>query len=307
MATAGALGASALRHVLLGVGQRDQVRDLVLRLPAARTLARRFVAGETRGEALAVARRLRARRMMAAVDFLGENVAEPAQAEAVAAEYRGLLPELAALGEPYVSIKLTHFGLDVDEELCFRLVQDVAAVASRHGAFVRIDMEGSAYTERTLRLFRRLHMEWPNVGVVLQAYLRRTAEDVEEMIELRARVRLCKGAYDEPAEIAFPEKAEVDESYWRLMERLLSAGEYPALATHDDRLIRQAMALGRDPRTFELQMLYGIRTNLQRALAAKGYRVRVYVPYGTHWYAYFLRRLAERPANLAFFLRSLFS
>jgi proline dehydrogenase len=296
-----------LRHALLEAGANDRVRDTVLSLPMARRFAGRFVAGETRAQALAAVRQLRAEGIRATVDYLGENVGDRAAAERIADEYEALLGDFAAHGlDTHVSVKLTALGLDVDEELCLAGLGRIAARALANDSFVRIDMEGSAYTARTLAAFRRIRSAHPNVGLVLQAYLRRTAADVEEMIRLGARVRLCKGAYDEPPEIAFPEKANVDANYMRLAERLLDAGDYPALATHDSKMIQHAIehaksrAIG--PERFEFQMLYGIARPLQRRLVDAGHNLRVYVPYGTEWYGYFLRRLAERPANLLFFL-----
>lgn len=293
--------------MVLEAGTRDEVRDVVLHLPFARRVARRFVAGERRDEALATVRALKAQGIDATVDYLGENVHDRAAAERIADEYEALLADFAACRlDAHVSVKLTALGLDLDEDFCRELVGRIATRAAANGAFVRFDMEGSAYTARTLAFFRRVRSEHPNVGVVLQAYLRRTAADVEEMIRLGARVRLCKGAYDEPAEIAFPEKPDVDAHYTRLTERLLANGTYPALATHDPRMIRHAIDFARTngigPERFEFQMLFGIARPLQRRLVAAGYRMRVYVPYGTEWYGYFLRRLAERPANLLFFL-----
>jgi proline dehydrogenase len=291
-----------LRHALLALSRRDQVRAMAMRLAPARQLAARFVAGETRADAVAAVRALRADGLTSTIDVLGENVTDPRQAEANAEEYIRFLEEAAAAGlESHVSIKLTAMGVDVDERLALDLVGRIAARAP----FVRLDMEGSAYTASTLRLFRRLRVDQENVGVVLQAYLHRTAADVEEMIQLGARVRLCKGAYDEPASIAFPNKSDVDANYLRLAERLLAAGTYPALATHDERIIRHVTALGVPREDFEFQMLFGVRRDLQQQLAREGYNVRVYVPYGRSWYPYFMRRLAERPANLAFLLRSM--
>ena len=282
----------ALRHALLALSRSEVARAFVTHVPPARALARRFVAGETRTEALAAVRRLADEGIDATVDYLGESVHEAAQAEAYAAEYERLAERVEN-----VSLKLTALGLDVDEELCRRLL---GRIADRAG-FVRIDMESSQYVERTLALHREL--DRPNVGVVLQAYLYRAARDVEEMIRRGARVRLCKGAYDEPPSVAYPEKADVDRNYLALAERLLEAGVYPAFATHDERIVEQLAKTKR--RDFEFQMLYGIRRDLQRRLVKAGYNVRVYVPYGTHWYPYFMRRLAERPANLRFLMRSL--
>jgi proline dehydrogenase len=283
----------ALRQVLLALSRSDGARAFVTHVPPARALARRFVAGETRADALAAVRGLAAQGIHATVDYLGESVHDTAQAEAYAAEYL----ELAERTEN-VSLKLTALGLDVDEGLCRRLL---GRIADRAG-FVRIDMESSAYTERTLAIQREL--DRPNVGVVLQAYLYRTARDVDEMIRRGVRVRLCKGAYDEPPSVAYPEKVDVDRNYVALAERLLGAGARPAFATHDEAIVEHLRRVG-TPGTFEFQMLYGIRRDLQRRLVGAGHDVRVYVPYGTHWYPYFMRRLAERPANLLFLLRSL--
>jgi len=207
-----------------------------------------------------------------------------------------------------VSLKLTQMGLDIEERLCIENLRAVIVKAQAHGSFVRIDMEQSEYTERTLQLFKRtFHPEFGNaVGVVLQSYLRRTEQDVEQMIALGARVRLCKGAYQEPPTVAFPAKRDVDATYVRCMERLLLRGTYPGIATHDARIIEHAKTLARDkgipPARFEFQMLYGVRRDLQLALRRQGYNVRVYVPFGTQWYPYLMRRLAERPANVAFLI-----
>jgi proline dehydrogenase len=205
-----------------------------------------------------------------------------------------------------VSLKLTAMGLDISEDLCVAIMHDILGRARDYGSFVRIDMESSAYTEKTLRLFEdRLYPNYPqNVGIVLQSYLRRTEMDVQRAIDLRCRVRLCKGAYQEPPTVAFPDKADVDANYVRCMKRLMQEGNYPGLATHDERIIEEAkrfateQKIGRD--RFEFQMLYGVRRDLQEALVRDGYRMRVYIPFGTQWYPYLMRRLAERPANIAF-------
>jgi proline dehydrogenase len=283
----------AVRHVLLALSTSEAARAFVTHVPPARALVRRFVAGESRAHALDAVRRLADQGISATVDYLGESVHDAAQAEAYAAEYLALAERVEN-----VSLKLTALGLDVDPDRCRRLLERIAD----HAGFVRIDMESSGYTERTLALHREV--DRPNVGVVLQAYLYRTSRDVEEMIQRGVRVRLCKGAYDEPPSVAYPDKADVDRNYLALAERLLEAGTYPAFATHDEAILRHLSHVGR-PKTFELQMLYGIRRDLQRRLVKGGFDVRVYVPYGTHWYPYLMRRLAERPANLRFFLRAL--
>jgi proline dehydrogenase len=285
------------------------------RLPAARRFVRRFVAGPALEDALAVAARLNADGVDAAITHLGENVATAEDAAGATAAYVGLLDEIARRGLRAVpSLKLTHLGLDLGESVCRANLERVAARGLASRTLVWVDMESSAYTDRTLELYRRLRPTYSNLACVLQSYLRRTAQDVERLIEIGATVRLCKGAYREPAELAFPDKPDVDASYARLLDRLLSAdalahGVYPAFATHDERLIgrarEQARAGGVAADRYEVQMLYGIRHDLHRTLRAAGVRLRVLIPYGEDWYGYFMRRLAERPANLAFFLRQL--
>jgi proline dehydrogenase len=285
------------------------------RLPAARQLVRRFVAGPTAEDAFAVIARLNAQGLEAAVTHLGEHVTTADDAARATASYLDLLDELGRRGLRAVpSVKLTHLGLDLGESMCRAHVESLAARALATRTLVWIDMESSAYTERTLDLFQRVRAGHANVACVIQAYLRRTAHDVERLIELGARVRLCKGAYREPSSVAFPDKREVDASYARLIDRLLAPdararGVYPAFATHDERLLTHAREAARaggvGGERFELQMLYGIRHDLHAPLRAAGLAVRILVPYGEDWYGYFMRRLAERPANLAFFVRHL--
>ena len=300
-----------LKGALLYLADQKPLYRFILRHDLLRGLAERFVAGETLGEALAVIRALNARGLHVTLDYLGESVRNPEIAIAAAQAYIQALDAIAADGlDSNISLKLTQLGLDLSEALCRENLVRVLDRARQHGNFVRIDMESSAYTDRTLGLFRQLWAEgYRNVGVVIQAYLYRSAADIEELIKLGARVRLCKGAYAEPPEVAYERKADVDASYVRLMERLLRYGTYPALATHDERLIRQAIAFARaegiGPERFEFQMLYGVRRDLQERLVREGYNVRVYVPYGREWYPYLMRRLAERPANLLFFARAL--
>ena len=285
------------------------------RLPAARRFVRRFVAGPALEDALGVAARLNADAIDAAVTHLGENVATAEDAARAADAYLQVLDEIARRRLRAVpSLKLTHLGLDLGEALCRTNLERVAARGLASRTLVWVDMESSAYTDRTLELYRRLHGTYSNLACVVQAYLRRTAQDVERLIEIGATVRLCKGAYREPPEIAFPDKRDVDASYARLVDRLLSAdalarGVYPAFATHDERLIgrarERARAGGVAADRYEVQMLYGIRHDLHGPLRAGGVRLGVLIPYGKDWYGYFMRRLAERPANLAFFLRQL--
>jgi proline dehydrogenase len=273
-------------------------------------LARRFVAGETAGDAVTAVRRLNADGLKATLDLLGEDVTERSQAEAAAVEYENLLGRIAdARLDANVSLKLTQFGLSLGRSLCRDLVGRVLDKAAKLGNFVRIDMEGSALTQQTLDLARDLHGSKGNTGVVIQAMLRRSPADIDEMNKLRIRVRLCKGAYKEPPEVAFPDKADVNKQYDLLAEKLLSGGNYPAIATHDDARIQHAVdfAKGRGlPKNgYELQMLFGLRRRLAKKLAADGHAVRIYVPYGTHWLPYFSRRLRERKENLLFVLKGI--
>jgi len=286
------------------------------RLPAARRFVRRFVAGERAEDALQVIAQLNAQGLLCAVTYLGENVATPADAAHAARAYVELLDEIERRSLSAVpSLKLTHLGLDLGEAVCRANLEAVLARGGASSTLVWIDMESSAYTDRTLDLYARVRPSFPNAACVVQAYLRRTAKDVERLIELGATVRLCKGAYREPPELAFPDKHEVDANYARLMDRLFAAdaqarGVYVGFATHDERLIARARdtarAKGIARERFEIQMLYGIRSDLHARIAADGLRLRVLVPYGEDWYGYFMRRLAERPANLVFFLRHAF-
>jgi proline dehydrogenase len=276
----------------------------------AQRLSRRFVAGDTLADALAVGRRIHSEGISLTLDHLGENVTSTAEAEASRDAYLRALGELHAAGlEANVSLKLTQFGMDLSEDACRANVAQVVRKAASLGGFVRVDMESSAYTERTLRLVCDLHAEAGAVGTVIQAYLYRSEDDIRMLCERGIRVRLCKGAYLEPPEVAFPRKADVDANYIKLMQILLDSGTYPAIATHDVRMIEAtreyaaAHRVGKD--RFEFQMLYGIRRDLQRELVAAGYRLRLYVPFGKAWYPYFMRRLAERPANVLFLLRNL--
>jgi proline dehydrogenase len=296
-----------LRKTFLYLSNQQRVFQFVRHNRLARGMARRFVAGETVDDAVAAVRALNARGITASLDLLGESVHNEAEAKATAREYVELLDRIDRERlDANVSVKLTALGLDVSDELCLASIHEVLRRAREHGNFVRLDMEGSAYTDRTLDLFEQhLYPVYPeNVGIVLQSMLRRTLADVERAVRLHARVRLCKGAYREPPEIAFPDKADVDESYVRAMRRLMTEGHYPGLATHDERIIEAAQQFARAegiaPDRFEFQMLYGVRRDLQERLVRDGWRLRVYVPYGTQWYPYLMRRLAERPANLWF-------
>ncbi len=303
-----------MRQFFLTLSQSRPVETTVSRVGPVRRMTRRFVAGESRAEALHVVRALNADGLAVALDYLGESVADPDEARAHADEYVALLEAIRAGGlNSDVSLKLTGMGLDVDEELCYHHVRRVVELADRCENVVEIDMESSAYVEATLRIYKRLLQEgFRNVLVAIQAYLYRSEQDVRELIALGGRVRLVKGAYAEPPDVAFPHKRDVDANFVRLMRLMLSPearaqGFFAAIATHDEAMIRATVEYVREqrisPEEFEFQMIYGIRRRRQRELAADGYAVRVYVPYGTHWYPYFMRRLAERPANLLFLLR----
>jgi proline dehydrogenase len=296
-----------LRNALLYLSSQPTVFKFVRNNGIAKKFARRFVAGETADEAIAAVRELNARGITASLDLLGESVHNEAEARASGRDYIRLLDRIRESNlNANVSVKLTAMGLDISEELCISIMHEVLDRARQHRTFVRLDMEGSAYTERTLQLFeQRLYPAYPeNVGIVLQSYLYRTAADVERAIQLKCRVRLCKGAYKEPASVAYPEKSNVDANYVRCMQELMRNGNYPGLATHDETIIRAAKKFAADekipPERYEFQMLYGVRRDLQEKLVAEGYRMRVYVPFGTQWYPYLMRRLAERPANVAF-------
>ena len=298
-----------LRAGLLWLSEQPQVFRFVRSSALARRFASRFVAGETIDTAIAALKDLNAAKLSASLDLLGESVHSADEARAAQTSYLELLDRIKGAGaDANVSVKLTAMGLDIDEGLCLANLRAIIDRAKQYHSFVRIDMEGSAYTERTLDLFTRtLYPEFGQAtGVVLQSYLRRTARDVDAMIGLAARVRLCKGAYKEPATVAFPNKADVDANYVACMEALMERGNYPGLATHDEKIIAHAKEFARrkgiGAERFEFQMLYGVRRDLQLALRREGWNLRVYVPYGTHWYPYLMRRLAERPANLWFIL-----
>ena len=296
-----------LRKAILAAADSERVQRLV-REHGMRLGAGRFVAGETLDECVAVLRRLNDQGLHANTTLLGEGVLEPTESERVVAAYEAILDRLAAEElRANVALKLTHLGLDIDEELA---EANLARLLGR-GQFIRIDMEQSRYVDATLRIYRRLREAGhDNVGTVLQAYLRRTPDDLEQLLPLEPNLRLVKGAYLEPVELAFAHKTEVDAAYSRLAERMLVAAGHTALATHDERLIEHSIDFARDHdvplERFELQMLYGVRPQLQLGLARRGHKVLVATPFGPEWYPYLMRRLAERPANLLFFLRSTF-
>jgi len=296
-----------LRAVFLWLSEQPRIFRFVRKNRLARKLASRFVAGETIDEAMATVRDLNASNLSASLDLLGESVLHAEEEQRACRTYLELLERIhSARANANVSVKLTQMGLDIDEQLCVGNMRAIIGKAKQYDSFVRIDMEQSSYTARTVQLFSDVfYPEFGNAaGVVLQSYLRRTAADVEAMIALGARVRLCKGAYKEAEDVAFPQKSDVDDNYIACMERLLERGNYPGIATHDVKIIDHAKAFtkkkGISAERFEFQMLYGVRRDLQYRLRREGYNMRVYVPFGTHWYPYLMRRLAERPANIAF-------
>jgi proline dehydrogenase len=311
------------REFFLFLSHVRWAQTAITRLPFARQTARRFVAGESLDEAIAAIRALNADGLQVTMDFLGESVTNQAEAVRAADEYLKALDQIAASGvRANVSLKLTQFGLDLDYDFCLQNVRRVVERARAIGAFVRVDMEGTPHTDRTLAIVRALRREFENVGTVLQAYLYRTEADLRALMSEGTRLRLCKGAYQEPPDKAFPKKADVDQNYVKLQRLMLDgalsappadgSGRVPpfaALATHDAQIVADAKAYVAEKRVpydrFEFQMLYGIRRELQEQLVREGYAVRAYVPYGTHWYPYLMRRLAERPANVWFFLSNL--
>lgn len=301
-----------IRATLLSLSESKALGHWVTSNGVTRRMARRFVAGETLEQALAAARACNAAGMSATLDYLGENVATAQDARRARDSYLEIFSRIAQEKlDANVSCKLTHLGLDIQTELCEELVFSIAEHALRQDSFLRVDMEGSAYTAATIELVKRVRARIPAVGTVIQAYLFRSEADVKNLLERGCRIRLCKGAYKEPPEIAYAAKKDVDANFLRLMKLLLPSGFYYGIATHDPRMIAETIRWAAAKRIskddFEFQMLYGIRTDLQRQLVRDGYRLRIYIPYGKDWFPYFMRRLAERPANLMFFLKNLFS
>ncbi len=301
-----------LRSTFISLSQNQPLRRFSESSAAGRRVSSRFVAGLEIEDVLRATTALNREGLLATLDSLGENVRTPDEAQASAAIYHRLLDEIGGRGlDANVSVKLTQMGMDLSPGLAEQIVAGLVEHARAIGTFVRVDMEGSAYTQATLDLVCRLHRRYPgSVGVVIQAYLRRSAEDVAMLVREGIRVRLCKGAYQEPAELAFAAKADVDANYVRLAGMLLGSGLYHGIATHDPRMIAAVEQLvaerGLDPASFEFQMLYGIRRDLQKHLVSQGYGMRIYVPFGHEWYPYFMRRLAERPANVLFLARNFF-
>jgi proline dehydrogenase len=296
-----------MRQLFLFLSTQKGMRKWMETSPVAQKLTRRFIAGETLEDELAVCARLANQKTFSTLDHLGENVTSPAEAEDSRDAYLTALDEIAKRKLPAtVSIKLTQFGLDLSPEACFENVQALSTRAMAIGSRVEVDMESTGYTDRTLEIVEKLG----TARAVIQAYLYRSAADIERLNALKIPVRLCKGAYDEPSSVAFPAKRDVDQNYLKLMKVLLDQGTYPAIASHDETILGEAFRYARErkiaPENFEFQMLYGIRNDLQQRIIDLGYHLRVYVPYGVAWYPYFMRRLAERPANALFLARNIF-
>jgi proline dehydrogenase len=294
-----------LKDTLLYLAQNQGLRDFVVHNKTTRGVSRRFVAGEVLDDAVQASRMLNTRGIQVALDLLGENVSDAHEAQVATRDYIAALDCIQQSGiDANISIKLTALGLDISQELCEENMRAILERARDLSTFVCIDMEGSAYTERTVDITLRMHAQFEQVGTVIQSYLYRSKEDVERLINEGVRVRLVKGAYKEPASVAFQQKKEVDQNYLLLMKMLLARGNFPAIASHDEAILREVRTFARDhgidKSSFEFQLLYGVRRDLQEQLVQQGYNVRVYVPYGSQWYPYLMRRMAERPANLMF-------
>lgn len=300
------------RSALIWLSRQEGLKDFATRFGLFKKLTTRFVAGDTIDEAIPYVRQFNAENATASFDHLNESVGSEAEAEQEVLEYLNILAKIDEQKiRSNVSIKLTQFGLGLDPELAYRNARRIVAESTRRGNFVRVDMEDSSVTQVTIDIFKRLRAEFGlnDVGIVLQSYLYRTLKDAEELVKLPARIRICKGAYNEPPEVAFPEKKDTDANYIKVMQLLLSSGIYHGIATHDPKMIDATIDFakreGIGKEKFEFQMLYGVRRDLQHQLARDGFNVRIYVPYGKHWYPYFMRRLAERPANIWFVLKNL--
>ena len=304
---------SLLRSTFIGLSQNSRLRRFAEHSRLGRRMSSRFVAGFRIEDALTAANSLGSQGLAVTLDSLGENVSTPGHARQSAQVYHWLLDAIAESKlDANVSLKLTQMGIDLSPDLASEIVSGLVDHAVRAQSFVRVDMEGTAYTQATIDLVRKLHAIPANrghVGIVVQAYLRRSAEDIATLLNDHIRIRLCKGAYQEPPDLAFPDKKDVDRNFVALTGTLLKSGVFHGIATHDPAMIKAAKDFARvnhiDPATFEFQMLYGVRRDLQRSLVKEGYRVRVYVPFGDEWYPYFMRRLAERPANVLFIARNM--
>jgi proline dehydrogenase len=298
------------KSILLYLSNSPGFKTFLTRFKAFNNVTHRFVAGEELADAVAAIRQLNTKRIRASFDHLGESISSEVETRAEVEEYTHVLDAISENAlDSNVSVKLTQLGLDISPDLCYDNTRKIVEAAARYRNFVRIDMEDSTKTDATLDVFRRLRGEFDNVGIVVQSYLYRTENDVDELLAMGARIRLCKGAYKEPASVAFQDKRDVDANYVRVMKKLLASDIFHGIATHDENMIaatRQfASEQGISADRFEFQMLYGIRRDLQDKLVADGYGMRVYVPYGQYWYPYFMRRLAERPANVWFVMKNM--
>lgn len=299
-----------MKSALLYMSTSAGLKNFLTRFKSFNNVTRRFVAGEEMAEAIAAIKQLNAKNISATFDHLGESISRESETRDEVREYQQLIQAITDHSlNSNVSVKLTQLGLDIANELCYENTRALVEAAARQNNFVRIDMEDSPKTDATFDIFRRLRAEFDNVGIVVQAYLYRTEKDIEDLLKLGVRIRLCKGAYKEPETVAFPKKADVDKNYIKLMQMLLPSGIYHGIATHDPNMIEATKKFARENNItadkFEFQMLYGIRRDLQESLVKEGWRMRVYVPYGKFWYPYFMRRLAERPANVWFVLKNM--
>ena len=298
------------KSAFLYLSKSDRFKNFLTRFKSFNNVTRRFVAGEELTDAVEAIRHLNRQGISASFDHLGESITAEVETHKEVNEYIRVLDSIRdSQLDSNVSVKLTQLGLDVSQDLCYANTRTIVEAALARDNFVRIDMEDSPKTEATLQVFKRLKAEFENVGIVIQSYLFRSEKDIEELLKIGARVRLCKGAYKEPPSVAFPNKVDVDANYIKLTKLLLSSDGFHAIATHDENMIEATVKFAKEqniaPDRFEFQMLYGIRRDLQQKLVREGYRMRVYVPYGRYWYPYFMRRLAERPANAWFVLRNI--
>ena len=300
-----------LKAILLYLSRQKGIQDFMVNFGVTRRVVDRFVSGEELEDGLNAAKKVNSEGAIATLDHLGEEVSEPGEAIAATEVYLNALDQIKQSGvDTNVSVKPTQVGLKIDKELCEQNFAKIIDRSKKHNNFVRMDMEGSDCTQDTLEVFKSLRKKYDNVGIVIQSYLYRSERDVDEVLKLGGRIRLCKGAYKEPKEIAFPKMLQVDENFLKLMQRMLLSGIYHGIATHDEKLIEKTKEFAQKnniPKDrFEFQLLYGVRTELGRKLVKEGYNVRIYIPFGREWYPYFVRRLAERPANLFFFLKNFF-
>jgi proline dehydrogenase len=299
-----------IKSALLYLSTSERLKNFLTRFKSFNNVTRRFVAGESLAEATQAILALNGKGITASFDHLGESIASEGAAREEVNEYLRVLERISeGMLDSNVSVKLSQLGLDINADLCLENTRAIVEAAASHRNFVRIDMEDSSKTDSTLEVFKRLRGDFENVGIVIQSYLRRSEKDVDELLRIGAKIRLCKGAYDEPPSVAFASKADTDKNYVLLMRKLLGSGIYHGIATHDEKMIAAtkefAAASGILANKFEFQMLFGVRRDLQEKLIAEGYRVRVYVPYGRYWYPYFMRRLAERPANVWFVMKNM--